>query len=63
MSLSLKTSGLGRLAFAATVATAGLAAAPAQAGGPPPAPPIYSWTGFYVGAHGGWGMGHDEDPG
>jgi opacity protein-like surface antigen len=57
MNLPVKTSGLGCLAFAATVATAGFAAAPAQAGGPPPAPPVYSWTGFYVGAHGGWGWG------
>ena len=57
MNLPSKTSGLGCLAFAATIATAGLAAAPAQAGGPPPASPVYSWTGFYVGAHGGWGWG------
>ena len=32
---------------------------------PPPAPmlsttPIaYNWSGFYIGAHGGWGFGHD----
>src|SRR5689334_6323562 len=57
MTLPTKISELGCLAFVATIATAGLAAAPAQAGGPPPAPPIYSWTGFYVGAHGGWGWG------
>jgi outer membrane immunogenic protein len=60
MNLPVKISGLGRLAFAATVATAGLAAAPAQAGGPPPVPPVYSWTGFYVGLHGGWGWGRTE---
>jgi outer membrane immunogenic protein len=57
MNLPTKISGLGCFAFAATIATAGLSAAPAQAGGLPPAPPIYSWTGFYVGAHGGWGWG------
>jgi outer membrane immunogenic protein len=57
MNLPSKTSGLGCLAFAATIATAGFAVAPAQAGGLPPVPPVYSWTGFYVGAHGGWGWG------
>ena len=28
---------------------------------PPPAPyvsPIYDWTGFYIGANGGWGSSH-----
>lgn len=61
MNLPIRTSsGLGCLAFAATIATACLAAAPAQAGGLPPPPPVYSWTGFYVGLHGGWGWGSTE---
>jgi outer membrane immunogenic protein len=30
---------------------------------PPPAPyvaPIYDWTGFYIGANGGWGSSHSR---
>src|SRR6267154_1084520 len=24
-----------------------------------PPPPVWSWSGFYIGAHAGWGWGHD----
>jgi len=53
------------------LATVGLVAlvsmaAPASAAdmavkAPPPAPviPIYNWTGFYIGANGGWGQNHN----
>src|SRR5947199_7104816 len=51
------------------LAALGLAAAPASAAdlaarpytkAPPPVPaPIYDWTGFYIGANGGWGQSHN----
>ena len=42
------------IAFAAPAAAADLAARPYKA---PPAPiaVIYDWSGFYIGANGGWG--------
>ena len=51
-----RTSGLSCLAFAAAVAVMSIVlSAPALAAEPPlPAP---SWTGFYLGLHGGWGWG------
>jgi outer membrane immunogenic protein len=27
---------------------------------PAPLPPVWSWSGFYVGGHAGWGWGHDS---
>lgn len=56
MNVPARTSGLSCLAFAAAVAAANVALSlPALAAEPPlPAP---SWTGFYVGLHGGWGWG------
>jgi outer membrane immunogenic protein len=54
--------------FLATVGLVALVsmAAPASAAdmavkAPPPAPviPIYNWTGFYIGANGGWGESHN----
>jgi outer membrane immunogenic protein len=51
-----------------TLAAATLLAIGAQARGadlptptlPPPIPAIYNWTGFYVGANGGWGDGRSN---
>ncbi|WP_338830605.1 outer membrane protein [Bradyrhizobium sp. 27S5] len=51
------------LAAAVSFAAIAMAAAPASAAdmavkAPPPAPlpVIYNWSGFYIGAHGGWGQ-------
>ena len=30
-----------------------------KAAPPPPIIPIYNWTGFYIGANGGWGSSHN----
>ena len=30
-----------------------------KAAPPPPVIPIYNWTGFYIGANGGWGQSHN----
>jgi outer membrane immunogenic protein len=47
-------SGIVALGLAAPAKAADLPAAPAKA--PPPiVMPIYDWTGFYIGANGGWG--------
>ena len=52
------------LAFAATVATASVASAPpvlaADIAAAPSRAIAPSWTGFYVGVHGGWGWGRTE---
>src|SRR5262245_61393478 len=50
-----RTSGLCCLAFAVAIATSA-ASTPALAIEPAPLP-VASWTGFYVGLHGGWGWG------
>jgi outer membrane immunogenic protein len=56
-----RISGLSRLAFAATLAVTSVTFAPAAHAGPPPVPvPAFSWTGFYVGLHGGWGWANTE---
>jgi outer membrane immunogenic protein len=52
--------------FFVTAAGAALASdLPPPAAAPPrapavymPAPPVYNWTGFYIGINGGWGFGH-----
>ncbi len=46
------------LASVGLVALAAAAAGPADAAPPPPAP-MFSWSGFYVGAHAGYGWGRD----
>lgn len=48
-----------RIAAACASASAALTS-PAFAGGPPPAPSLVSWSGFYAGVHGGWGWGKTE---
>jgi outer membrane immunogenic protein len=49
--------GLALLGVAASASAADLAAKP-YVKAPPPPPPIYDWTGFYIGANGGWGQSH-----
>src|ERR1700747_1533837 len=45
------------LGVGAPASAADLAAKPyVKAPPPPPPPPIYDWTGFYIGANGGWGQ-------
>src|SRR5438270_34355 len=48
------TVGLVALASAAPVSAADLAARPYTKAPPPMVAPIYDWTGFYIGANGGW---------
>ena len=47
------------IALAAPAAAADLAARPYYTKAPPMVAPIYDWTGFYVGANGGWGSSHN----
>jgi len=53
--LSIAAIGLAALSMAAPARAADMAVK-----APPPAPvvPIYNWTGFYIGANGGWGQSH-----
>jgi outer membrane immunogenic protein len=53
-------SGLALLAvsMAAPASAADLAAKPYVKAPPPVIAPIYDWTGFYIGANGGWGQSH-----
>src|SRR5216117_1714920 len=56
----LGTVGLIALGMAGPATAADLAARPYTKA--PPAPviaPIYDWTGFYIGANGGWGQSHN----
>ena len=46
------------LASVGLLALAAAAASPANAAPPPPAP-MFSWSGFYIGAHAGYGWGRD----
>src|SRR3954453_6983079 len=43
------------IALAAPAAAADLAARPYTKAPPPPIAAVYDWTGFYIGANGGWG--------
>src|SRR3979411_3098790 len=52
----LGTIGLVALGMAAPASAAGLAARPSTQGPPPMVAPIYDWSGFYIGANGGWGQ-------
>ena len=46
------------LGMAAPASAADLAARPYTKAPPPIVAPIYDWTGFYIGANGGWGQSH-----
>lgn len=59
MNAPTRTSRLSCLAFAAAVAATGIAVSPPALAGEPPVM-ARSWTGFYVGVHGGWGWGTTE---
>ena len=48
--------GLMALGMAAPASAADLAAKPITKAPPAPVVPIYDWTGFYIGANGGWGQ-------
>jgi outer membrane immunogenic protein len=53
---------LGTLGLVAMGAPAFAADLPARTYSPPPpvvAPVLYDWTGFYIGANGGWGQSHN----
>jgi outer membrane immunogenic protein len=45
------------IALAAPASAADLAARPYTKAPPPPIAAVYDWTGFYIGANGGWGRG------
>jgi len=51
----LGTVGLVALGMAAPASAADLAARPYRAAPPPMVAAIYDWSGFYIGANGGWG--------
>ena len=46
------------IAFAAPAAAADLAARPYTKAPPAPIALVYDWSGFYIGANGGWGSSH-----
>jgi outer membrane immunogenic protein len=52
----LGTVGLLALGMAAPATAADMAARPYTKAPPPIIAPIYDWTGFYIGANGGWGQ-------
>jgi len=54
----LGTIGLLAVGMAAPATAADLAARPYTKAPPPMVAPIYDWTGFYIGANGGWGSSH-----
>jgi outer membrane immunogenic protein len=51
--------GLVALGMAAPASAADLAARPYTKAPPPIIAPIYDWTGFYIGANGGWAQSHN----
>src|SRR5712672_2752415 len=51
----LATVGLVALGMAAPASAADLGARPYRAAPPPMVATIYDWSGFYIGANGGWG--------
>ena len=54
----LATVGLAALGMAAPASAADLAAKPYTKAPPAPVLAVYDWTGFYIGANGGWGQAH-----
>src|SRR6266436_9220355 len=54
----LSTVGFVALGMAAPASAADLAARPYRAAPPPYVAAIYDWSGFYIGANGGWGSSH-----
>ena len=54
----LATVGLVALGMAAPASAADLAARPYTKAPPPMVAAIYDWSGFYIGANGGWGSSH-----
>src|SRR3982074_3120780 len=48
------------LGLAAPASAADLAARPYSKAPPPMIAAIYDWSGFYIGANGGWGSSHDS---
>jgi outer membrane immunogenic protein len=56
--LSLAVLGFAALGLATPASAADMAARPYKAP-PPVVAPIYDWTGFYIGANGGWGNSHN----
>ncbi len=54
----LATVGLVALGIAAPASAADLAARPYTKAPPPMVVAIYDWSGFYIGANGGWGSSH-----
>src|SRR5260370_35583828 len=53
----LATGGLVALGFGAPASAADLAARPSTKAPPPMIAALYDWSGFYIGANGGWGWG------
>ena len=47
---------VGLLALLGMAAPASAADLPVKAPPPPVVAPVYNWTGFYIGANGGWGQ-------
>ena len=56
--LLLGTVGLAALGIVTPASAADLAARPYTKAPPPMVAPIYDWSGFYIGANGGWGESH-----
>ncbi|WP_234682988.1 outer membrane protein [Bradyrhizobium monzae] len=54
--LLVATAGIMALGLSAPASAADLAARPYTKAPPPVVAPIYDWTGFYIGANGGWGQ-------
>jgi outer membrane immunogenic protein len=50
--------GMAVLGFASSASAADMAARPYKAP-PPVVAPVYNWTGFYIGANGGWASSHN----
>jgi outer membrane immunogenic protein len=55
--LSAAAIGIAVFGFASSASAADMAVKARPA--PPPVVPIYDWTGFYIGANGGWGNSHN----